>query len=256
MVRLFTSIYPEARPGRQQELRFAYLRNIECASIDRIFVLSEGTVSFCPHSPKLSVKETADRPTYEDFFNWINESVRSEDISIIANSDISFDDTLRAAAKSLGPKECYALTRWEGGNLFYRNDSQDSWIFRGPVRGVSAPFPVGVPRCDNRLMYELEIAGYRVLNPSLTIVSTHHHTGERVEYSGTDEDGFVPPPYRYMWPHNLWSLVATLSYNLSNRDAPVTWRFDRRKAAASVPVRVVRHAASLPRRLKNLCSEK
>jgi hypothetical protein len=240
MVRLFTSVYSERRPERREEYLRALSTNLACAAIDGVFILAEGGEDSLPGSAKLSIRAIRRRPTYEDFFAWANELAQPDDISIIANSDISFDASLGAATQALRSRECYALARWEDDGLFERNDSQDSWVFRGRVTGVNAAFPVGVPRCDNRLLYELQSAGYRVLNPALTIVSRHHHAGQRGEYSDMNQGDFVEPPYRYMWPHNLWSLPRTVIHNLANRDARVAWRFDRRKAATSLPMRVLR----------------
>jgi hypothetical protein len=248
MIRLFTTIYAEGRPERQAEYLRALSHNIDCFAIDRVFILAEGGDELLPSSRKLTVRSTARRPTYEEYFAWVNEVAAPDDISILANSDISFDATIGAAAHSLKPHECYALTRWEDDGLFKRNDSQDSWIFRGRISGVSASFPVGVPRCDNRLMYELQSAGYRVLNPALTIVSHHHHAGQRREYSDTNQGDFVDPPYQYMWPHNLWGLPATLLHNIAHRDAVVTWRFDRRKVGTSLPMRALRKMRSIAER--------
>jgi hypothetical protein len=255
MVRLFTSSYPELRLDRRNEYREALERNVRCASIDEIFIFCEGAPPSMPASSKLHIKEIEARPTYEAFFAWINEVALAEDISIIANADISFNHTLQAAVNTLRSRECYALTRWEDENIFYRNDSQDSWIFRGRIKDVTAPFPVGVPRCDNRLMCELQAAGYRVLNPALAIVSTHHHAGYRTEYSEVNEKDFVDPPYCYMWPHNLRGFVSTLIYNFWHRGAHLTWRFDRRKAASSLPMRVVGKVLSQARRMKNFAQQ-
>jgi hypothetical protein len=240
MVRLFTSVYSERRPERRAEYLRALSTNLACPAIDGVFIFAEGGEDSLPGSAKLSIRPIRRRPTYEDFFAWANELAHPDDISIIANSDISFDASIGAAAHALRSRECYALARWEDDGLFERNDSQDSWTFRGRITGVNAAFPVGVPRCDNRLLYELQSAGYRVLNPALTIVSRHHHAGQRGEYSDMNQGHFVEPPYRYMWPHNLWSLPMTVLHNLAHRDARVAWRVDRRKAAASLPMRVLR----------------
>jgi hypothetical protein len=196
MVRLFTSVYAERRPERRAEYLRALSMNLACSATGGVFILAEGGEYSLPGSAKLSIRPIRRRPTYEDFIAWANELAQPDDISIIANSDISFDSSIAAAAHALGSRECYALARWEDDGLFERNDSQDSWIFRGRITGVSAAFPVGVPRCDNRLLYELQSAGYRVLNPALTIVSHHHHAGQRGEYPDMNGGNCVEPPYR------------------------------------------------------------
>jgi hypothetical protein len=78
-------------------------------------------------------------------------------------------------------------------------------------------------------------------------VKLHHaHDGVKVEY-GESGLNFVDPPYRYLWPHNLWPLGRVIAHNLRNRDRKVSWRFDRRRAMATFPLRitsgVIRRAA-------------
>lgn len=243
MVRLFTSAYPEADPARRSEYAECLERNLANADISVVCIFVEGDCTL-PESPKIESRPIADRPRYQDFFAWINEKASPADISIIANADIWFDGTLGAAADAIGANECFALSRWERGSVLYRNDSQDSWMIRGKMRAVRGDFPTGVPRCDNRILFELQDAGYRVLNPAFAIRSWHVHAGERGEYE-SENGNFVAPPYRYLWPHNLWSWPRTAVHNLTSSGARVTWRLDKRKIAASLPGRVAARAGRL-----------
>jgi hypothetical protein len=244
MLRLFTTLYPESHPQRRAEYAGCLRRNLDRQEIDETYVLLEGTGVVLPVSPKLRVRKIVSRPTYDDFFDWINELAGPGDISVIANTDIWFDGSIGVATRRLGIRECYAMARWDGECLNDRNDSQDCWVFRGKVEGVVGDFPLGVARCDNRILYELQQAGYRVLNPAFAIRATHLHAGERVEYGATAAH-FVPPPYRYLWPHNLMGPLGTLWHNLRRPEQRLGWRFDRRKAARTLPVRVIRKLAGL-----------
>jgi hypothetical protein len=208
-------------------------RNIACEAIDEIRILAEGPTDGIPSSRKVQVRAIAARPTYHDYFEWIRESASHGDVSMVANADIYFDQSI-GILETHPPDDAsvFALSRWNASadgqaELYDHNDSQDAWIFRGVPRPIDGNFRVGVPRCDNRLVHELEKAGYRVLNPSFSLRAFHLHAGERQPY-GETLPSYVPPPYGYVWPHNLLSLPATLLHNLRYPSMPVGWRVDSR----------------------------
>jgi len=248
MLRLFTTVYPEGQLKRRNEYSECLRRNVACREIDEVCVMIEGAAADIPDSPKIRVHKIISRPNYSDYFDWIGELAAAGDISIVANTDIWFDGCIGMTARQLGTRECYALARWDGDQLNDRNDSQDCWVFRGKVVGVRGDFPVGVVRCDNRILYELQVAGYRVLNPAFSIRAAHLHAGAREEY-GTTEDHFIQPPYRYLWPHNLLGPLGTLWHNLRFPHQRLGWRFDRRKAEHSLPLRIIRKLAGLAKRV-------
>lgn len=238
-VRLFTTFYREPRRARLAEYIECLNRNLASDAIDRVCVLVEASENILPASGKLEARRIAVRPLYDDFFRWINEVAKPDDISVVANADIWFDHTLAAAARAIGTRECFALARWDGDKLFDRNDSQDSWIFRGRVEGLRGDFPIGVPRCDNRMLYELEAAGYRVRNPAFSVRARHIHAGARGEYANESLPSSVAEPYRYLWPENLWPLSRTLSLNVFHPSEKVGWRPDRRIVARTLPFRII-----------------
>ena len=244
MIRIFSSNYPEKNQIRRSELLTCFQKNVDLGCIDADCLLVENDGFPLPHHQKLKTRSIAPRPTYEDFFRWANELVESPlDISIIANSDIYFDTTLLALANSLKPHQCAALSRWDvqadqSLRLFDRNDSQDAWIFRGKIRPMNAGFCVGIPRCDNRILYELRAAGYDVINPAFSVRACHFHMGERGEYPVEINGPHAAPPYAYLWPHNLMSLPLTLWHRWRHPEAKLGWRFDWRKLQRTLPWRV------------------
>jgi hypothetical protein len=248
MIRLFTSAFEPDNTQRRSEYRLSLERNLANPFVTEVYLLVEGNVADLPRSPKLRVRNIEQRPHYNNFFAWINETAALEDVSLVANADIWADSSIGVLEESLRRDECYALARWEGEEALDRNDSQDVWAFRGPVRSVQADFPIGVPRCDNRILYELQEAGYKVLNPAYSVRFHHAHDEVRDEY-GKSGSNFVDPPYRYLWPHNLWSPAHIVAHNLRHRDRKLSWRFDRRRAMATFPLRVasgvIRRAARL-----------
>ena len=254
MIRVLTSSYPEKDPLRRSELLTCFQKNIElaCAGSVCLFVENDGLT--VPHCPRLKTRSISHRPKYNDFFDWANGLVESPlDISIIVNSDIYFDITLLALANSLKPHQCAALSRWDvqadqSLRLFDRNDSQDAWVFRGKIRPMNADFCVGIPRCDNRILYELRAAGYEVINPAFSVRACHLHIGERGEYPAEINGPHVDPPYAYLWPHNLLNLPQTLIHNVKHPDRRIGWRLDRRLLRKHSPFSLLRRLGGSVRR--------
>lgn len=213
MLRLFTTAYPESDPARRTDYETCLAHNLSCPLIDETHVFAEaGVEAGFPVNAKLYTRSISVRPTYADFFSWINETTGPEDISIIANTDIFFDRSLALAARLVSPDHCLALSRWDvlpSGRvrLYERGDSQDVWIFRGPVRkNMRGNFPLGVYDCDNKIAWELAQAGYTVLNPSLSLRSYHLHRGPLRSYDPQNPpDHGIRPPFLYVEPDNAGS---------------------------------------------------
>jgi hypothetical protein len=198
MVNLYTSFYQDKNPIRQNELLFCLNKNIENPLIDNIYLLVEGNVKL-PKSDKLIIIKS-NRPTYRDFFDLVNVTVLfSNQISIIANTDIYFNETL--SALDLHDRQCIALSRWDkrkdGLRLHNERYSQDTWIFKGKIRNVRfCDFYLGIPGCDNRIAYELNRAGYRLFNPAYSIQSIHYHQSDLHNYDHNTPK--IPKPYLYV----------------------------------------------------------
>ncbi len=209
MIRLFTTWYAESVFQRHREYLMCMDRNRSCSALAAIHVFDEsGSLTA---SENLQPRSLTRRPTYQDFFKWIDEVAGPGDFSIIANTDICFDDSIRLLERlDWSGRLALAISRWDVGEdgraqLFDRGDSQDCWIFRGPVTGVEGNFPLGVYDCDNKIAWELQQAGYRVLNPALSLRTYHHHQcGYRSYEQKPAPDYGIRPPFLYIEPHNLW----------------------------------------------------
>jgi hypothetical protein len=250
-IRLFTTRFPETDQERRREYDEALSRNAACPAIDEICILEEVASLPIVESTNIRVRAVSRRPEYGDYFDWVNELAGPDDVSIVANADIAVDPHFGVFRVWRMPADtAFALARWEIGgpgkfSLRDRNDSQDSWVFQGPIKRVAGNFRIGVPRCDNRIAAELEIAGYTVRNPSFSLRTYHIHSRRNEPYSTALEPGFVPPPYRYVWPHNLWGLGKTLAHNTVHSDTRLPWRFDRRKAKSRLRLHWVQRALSV-----------
>jgi hypothetical protein len=200
MIRLFIDYFNSPLPARRQEYEIALRKNLENRFINAVYVIGR---DLSPEHDKITRVHFDGRPTYQQFFDFVNgePSLLEGDISIIANLDIFFDDTIAVVA-GMQPNQCYALSRWDAGRIEQINgDSQDSWIFRGRIRPVGyADFRMGTWGCDNRIAHELWAAGYHVLNPAQSILSHHVHQSNIRQGEARRPDNTVPPPYLYVHP--------------------------------------------------------
>lgn len=248
---LYTTLYPENQPQRRSELIQAIRFNCQCSAISRIVLLMEGELyPELLHESKIEVVQMHQRPNYSDFFSCINARSTGSEISIIANADIYFDQNIDVL-DHLPLDDCaLALSRWNlrstgKPELFNRNDSQDVWVFKGPLKPICGNFPLGIPFCDNRFLYELQQAGYRVLNPAFSIQSFHLHAGARGEYTKETVKQYVEGPYRYLYPHNFYSLPQTLWFNATHKVKLQPYRYDPKKINRWWPIRMVRFLGKL-----------
>lgn len=196
---------------RQPEIDFCLKSNLANSFIKKVIVFNQH--ERVKHKKALNIM-TDQRPTYQDFFDTTQEY--QDDVNIIANSDIYFDDTI-GLAKEIPQNTCYALTRHEllNGELINFETmhhkcpaqfSQDVWIFRGAstmknCNTVIAAktdnsgfdevrFTLGLPGCDNVIAHKLKTV-YHVKNPSNHIMCIHKHTNQTAQsYSHRVTGGF------------------------------------------------------------------
>lgn len=200
MTRLFISYYQDKNQDRQEELDECLSRNITNDLIDEIHLLLEYPLTL-PNNKKIIKAHVKARPSYSVFFEYINSLTRPEDISILANSDIYFDDTLSLLGK-YSDTQVLALCRYDIKNdkaiFMNRWDSQDTWIFKGIIRAVpDSDFSLGIGGCDNAIANRLYRAGYNVINPSRTIKTYHLHETQLHNY---DPHVKIPQPYKLLTP--------------------------------------------------------
>lgn len=175
-VNLFFNWYKN--PERQHEIDFCLQKNREV--FDNVTVVQG-------------------RPTFDQLFQ--ATKLFSNSVNCFCNSDIYFTDL--SQIRNIKENECYALSRYDQKDgyvsFFNRADSQDAWVFKGAVKNVQAPFPMGLWGCDNRLAYEIKRAGYDLKNPSLSIKTIHLHAIDRRNHKRTPENT-VPGPYLCLTP--------------------------------------------------------
>lgn len=185
MINLFITVYKDKNPIRQAELDLCVNKNLHNKYLNTVLL------------------ENQDRVNFNYFFNIANKYCASDDINIVANSDIYFDETVLLSQK-IKFDEVWLLSRWDvqrngTSRHFNRSDSQDSWIWRGKIKNVNGNFTLGHRGIDNRIAHEFKQAGYKISNPSLSIHTHHLHMSEVRNYDQSPAF-LIPPPYEMVKP--------------------------------------------------------
>ena len=187
---LLVTFYRETDRSRLMEYRACVKRNLRNPFIERIHVFYENRADskaeeFLIH-PRIQIHDFESPQnqgiTYGHLIDFANQNLAGKTV-IIANTDIYFDCSLQALERYDLTNKVLALTRYDcgaykgwNGKLWSRHDlSQDSWIFRPPLRKFNADIKIGWLGCDNRLAYEMRRGAVHVLNPSLTVKTWHIH---------------------------------------------------------------------------------
>lgn len=192
VVVLFTPYFNTADEGRQQELDECMHRNISNAHIDKIILIIDDGTNPLFESDKIQIIRTSCRPTYSDWIQ-LTLDLDFEGISILANSDIFFDESITLMSSAFNEDNVFmALSRWEfssNHSHIHKNPhwSQDVWavsVKNKELRNLieRTRFSIGVPRCDNKIAYVFSTAGWSVRNPCNIIRTYHLHDSDRRGY--------------------------------------------------------------------------
>jgi hypothetical protein len=183
MIRLFVNTYVDPIPRRNAEL-------VECLERNR------------NNSLIGQIHELSGRPTVSEILAEMRAACAPDDVGIMTNADIYFDETAGFFEK-IRPMQCFALTRWENGKIKKRirangdleetPDSQDVWGFRGKPPEIKLPFTLGIAGVDNRFAKLLYDINYEVTNPCKTIRCHHLHASDIRRYGTAPQDRVVGP---------------------------------------------------------------
>jgi len=207
-IHLLIEYYYDDLPERQAELDACLQCNCANEHILQIHVFVEDKTQLPFTHHKLKTITASTRMWYRGYFAYINTNVATDDIGIVANADIFFDDSLGLLKDANLDERCFALSRYEGAELHDIATSQDVWIFKPPIRDINAHFPLGMPGCDNRLIYEMRIAGINVFNPSKDIHAHHMHHTDKINYDDRDT---IAEPHEGIITSHLDSLLLNIS---------------------------------------------
>jgi hypothetical protein len=189
---LILSLYNLSDQYRKNEIEKALELNLKNKYLRRIIILNEGFESNLLKHTKIELHQVNSRPTYNDLLGFCKKN----DVNIISNNDIVFDETIEKARLYISKfnNVAFALTRIEKNGVLFREqfgDSQDSWIIwsNDRLQNINSfNYYLGVPGCDNRFAYDLEyIIGLNLFNPSKTIKTFHLHSSMKRNYSKSDQ---------------------------------------------------------------------
>jgi len=177
---LLIEYFKPTNKERHQEYLTCLKENIKNTYISKIHIFTQGETPEL-ESDKISIIKSDNRPTYKDFFEYCNNNLNDE-ICIVSNSDIIFDNSLGFINPDNIKGKFLALSRWDyNADKIKHYDipySQDSWIFKSPVNIPNCKFKLGTLGCDNRITYLAMKSGLIVTNPSKKIITKHLHTSD------------------------------------------------------------------------------
>ncbi len=223
---LWINLYNDQNEQRRQELNDALIKNMRCRHITNIYVLGDDRFLFIrepdiPEMKKVKVigrnwgngEPASWRPRFSDFFAEINYRTRENEINIVANSDVSFDDTLVHLIPVLpvGPKVCALFSRLDDGK--HENPGADAWAFRGKIDpAVWGEFFLGIPGCDWRIFQELRKQRYTCFNPSTRINLHHHHESQVRNWDNSMYVQGTPwgPEYGHVAPQDFNYIIQSV----------------------------------------------
>jgi len=201
---LLTSLYNETTPNRKTELILSLEHNIQNELIQRIVVFydsgkgtDEEVLQLLNETDKIDVIHTDSRPYFYQMMKMANS--KSNELFIIANSDIVFDQSLNLVSQFYMKNKLFALTRWDFTdeetikpriqNNKIMGSSQDAWIFRSPVNldefrdTEFEKIQLGTWNCDCALNHFFLNSSVQILNPCLDIKVLHVHFSNNRSYN-------------------------------------------------------------------------
>jgi hypothetical protein len=135
---------------------------------------------------------------------YANQNLINE-LCIISNNDIYFDDTLTMLSHINFYKNNYfiSLTRknhdkyLDNTNKVWKphSASQDSWMFVSPIKLMKNEINLGWIQCDNIISASYNSLGYQVINPHYSINTWHLHM-----YNNTNE---LLEKYNYNYQYQM-----------------------------------------------------
>jgi hypothetical protein len=174
---LLTQYFVSNNGVRDSALINVLSKNLQDQRISEIALINDVEYDFSALNGSSKIKQyiSGRRLTFQDAFRVANSYYAGRNV-IVANSDIVFDESVYRIGGCNLSNTVLALTKWSltldrSISLNLRLDSQDAWIFKAPIKlsvVEKSDFPMGAPKCDNRLARLFYEASYRVLNPALT----------------------------------------------------------------------------------------
>jgi hypothetical protein len=191
---LFFEFFNSKSVARQEEFDFCIKSNINSNLFNNIYAItnSKNIPSYLMDAQiknKLQIIYTdSNRLQYQEVFELSNKLTKDNEINLICNTDIWFDETINLLKDKMSPEIAIGLSRWYTPDDYYMitgfhmdgkaaPESNDTWGWLGKCKVTNGTFPIGYYACDVRIMKCFEEAGYRVYNPAKSIKTWHKHVG-------------------------------------------------------------------------------
>jgi hypothetical protein len=185
--------------ARHDEYLECLKKNIKNQYISKIEIFIEADTKPPIESSKINYNIVSVRPTFQNLFYFCNKTYPDQ-ICIISNSDIIFDNTLGVLNQDNMKNKFLALSRRDDSDSVVGGHySQDVWVFKSPVKIESANFRMGILGCDNRISYLASKSGMMVTNPAYQIRAKHLH---KSQYRTAERESIIPGPYLFVVPNN------------------------------------------------------
>ena len=189
-IHLVTQFPPAATPQRTHEYLYCLDRNLNLPEIHKVHLVT-ANLSLPNHSKLVFHKGIADM-TITSALRLAFNHTQENDIIIIVNADIYFDQTvrylryMRSSPWFLSRYEHYPLK----GPLYIGTQcdssryigSHDAFIFRRPMPTIwlsVLDWALGTPGMEARMIWELAQFGVKVENPCTLVRTWHVHYSKR-----------------------------------------------------------------------------
>ncbi len=200
-------------PLRQAEISFCLKQIQTNPLVTTVYLLNERLYTLeelgLENLEKIVQVSLGHRLAYADVFTFVHAE-QIQGWILIQNADIFYDDSL-AALQTLNSAERIVLCqlRWEyepnkPSRLFGpRADSQDTWIYHSQQNAnlfqheKAFRFQLGMPGCDNHILYLFQVVGFTLLNAPQVVKCFHYHTSAVRTYTPKQT---IPPPYCQLAP--------------------------------------------------------
>tara|TARA_B110000483_G_scaffold240497_1_gene321234 strand:- start:8229 stop:10025 length:1797 start_codon:yes stop_codon:yes gene_type:complete len=206
---LIQQFYIPDNKSRLVELQDTLKYNCHNNCFDKIVLLNEKIYTneeLGTNSEKIEQINISTRLTYKDVFNYTN-SLGENTYVVLANADIFFDASVGRVRESglTENKKAYTLLRHEFNRqslkeceLFGpRCESQDAWIWNSkwkiPDKLLKTfNMNLGLPGCDNKIIYLLSLSGFECYNEPEWIKCFHNHETNIRNYGSANEKAKQP----------------------------------------------------------------
>ncbi len=209
-IHLLVDYYKNPRSERAEELNFCFLENINSKEFDYIHIFAQSELPITEIPDNIKVTNISDRLTYQYYIEYAKNNIPENDIVVLCNADIFFDESISKVKEIDLSNKVLALTRfcpyhghWVNEQeqvipYHNHNRSQDVWVWKNPLNTKKGNynFNIGVLGCDNKVTYQFHLDEYQIWNPSFSIICYHKHKERNDEKDSISPiKVWLPRPY-------------------------------------------------------------